>query len=61
MDDRLVWTVSLHLEYPIMHDFETHIVNKDIFPWQVHNWNICAIACLFNAVHWTEIQNMNYV
>ena len=50
MDDRLVWTVSLHLEYPIMHDFETHIVNKDVFPWQVHNWNICAIACLMQFI-----------
>ena len=51
-------TSLIKLNYLGMQDFEIHVVNKgtekNVFPYQGPNQNICGIACLISAILITD-------
>ena len=50
-------TSLIKLNYLVMQDFEIHVnkgTEKNVFPYQGPNQNICGIACLISAILITD-------
>ena len=51
-------TSLIKVNYPNMQDFKVHAVNKNteknVFPYQEPNQNICGIACLVSVIFMTN-------